>query len=50
MEYVAEEETTLRDHLTRQSFMEKEGYVVVPEAPGLGVELNEEGIQKFRVV
>jgi L-rhamnonate dehydratase len=50
MEYVAEEETTLRDHLTRQSFAEKDGYVAVPEAPGLGVELNEEGIQKFRVV
>lgn len=50
MEYVAEEETTLRDHLTRQSFVEKDGYVSVPEAPGLGVELNEEGIQKFRVM
>jgi L-alanine-DL-glutamate epimerase-like enolase superfamily enzyme len=50
MEYVAEEETTLRDHLTRQSFAEKDGYVAVPEAPGLGVELNEEGIQKFRVM
>jgi len=50
MEYVAEEETTLRDHLTRQNFVEKDGYVAVPEAPGLGVELNEEGIERFRVV
>ncbi len=50
MEYVAEEETTLRDHLTRQSFVEKDGYVVVPEGPGLGVELSEEEIHRFRVM
>jgi L-alanine-DL-glutamate epimerase-like enolase superfamily enzyme len=49
MEYVAEEETTLRDHITRQSFAAKDGYVTVPEEPGLGVELNEEAMQRFRV-
>jgi len=49
MEYVAEEETTLRDHITRQSFVAKDGYVTVPEEPGLGVELNEEAMQRFRV-
>jgi len=50
MEYVAEEETTLRDHLTRQNFVAKDGYVIVPEEPGLGVELNEEQIQRYRVM
>ncbi|MEW5975216.1 MAG: mandelate racemase/muconate lactonizing enzyme family protein [Acidobacteriota bacterium] len=49
LEYVAEEETTLRDLLTRQNFTAGEGYVNVPDEPGLGVELNEEEIQKFRV-
>src|SRR6267142_5713431 len=46
MEYVAEEETTLRDHLTRQDFAAKDGYAAFPEEPGLGVELNDEQIQK----
>lgn len=50
MEYVAEEETTLRDHLTKQGFTAKDGWVAVPEEPGLGVELNEEAIQKYRVL
>jgi L-alanine-DL-glutamate epimerase-like enolase superfamily enzyme len=50
MEYVAEEETTLRDHLTRQDFVAKDGYVTVPEEPGLGVELNEDGMRQFRVI
>jgi L-alanine-DL-glutamate epimerase-like enolase superfamily enzyme len=49
MEYVAEEETTLRDQITRQSFRAVEGWLTVPEEPGLGVELNEDGIRKFRV-
>jgi L-alanine-DL-glutamate epimerase-like enolase superfamily enzyme len=49
MEYVAEEETTLRDRLTRQDFVAKDGYVTVPEEPGLGVELNEDGMRQFRV-
>jgi L-rhamnonate dehydratase len=49
MEYVAEEETTLRDHLTRQNFVARDGYVTVPDEPGLGIELNEEEIHKFRV-
>ena len=49
MEYVAEEETTLRDHLTRQSFVARDGYVTVPDEPGLGIELNEDEIHKFRV-
>jgi L-alanine-DL-glutamate epimerase-like enolase superfamily enzyme len=40
----------LRDHLTRQDFAAKDGYVTVPEEPGLGVELNEEQIQKYRVM
>lgn len=49
MEYVVEEETTLRDMITRQNFQAREGYVEVPNEPGLGVHLNEEAIANYRV-
>ena len=48
-EYVAEEETTLRDEITRQKIQAEDGMLKVPEEPGLGIELNDEAVYKFRV-
>jgi len=48
LEFVVEEGTTLREHITRQKFTAEDGYVAVPDAPGLGVDLNEEAIARFR--
>jgi L-alanine-DL-glutamate epimerase-like enolase superfamily enzyme len=39
----------LRKHLTKQSFPVIDGDICVPEAPGLGIELNEEIVAKYRV-
>ncbi|MBM3776327.1 MAG: mandelate racemase/muconate lactonizing enzyme family protein [Acidobacteria bacterium] len=48
-EFVAEEETNLRESITRQKIRAKDGYLDMPEAPGLGIDLDEEAIQKYRV-
>lgn len=48
LEYVAEEETRLRDEITRQPVAAVDGWVRVPDAPGLGVELNEEAVARYR--
>ena len=48
-EYVAEEETTLRDQITKQKIRAEDGYLQVPKEPGLGIELDEEAVAKFRV-
>jgi len=47
-EFVVEEETTLRDYVTKEKIVQKDGFVEMPDAPGLGVELDEEAIEKFR--
>ena len=49
VEYVAEEETTLRDDLTKQRIVARDGMLDIPQEPGLGVELNEEAVARFRV-
>ncbi len=49
-EFVAEEETTLRDEVTRERIEAVDGMVTMPDAPGLGVELNEEALEKYAVV
>ena len=49
LEFVAEEETTLRDEITKQRIVAKDGMLDVPQEPGVGVELNEEAIAKYRV-
>lgn len=49
MEFVVEEETTLRNELTR-TIEVVDGMVKVPDAPGLGIELNEEALEKYAVV
>jgi len=44
------EQTPLRQELTRQKIeIDSEGYLHVPEGPGLGVELNEDVVEKYRV-
>ncbi len=49
LEFVVEEETTLRDHITKQRITARDGWLEIPQEPGLGIELNEEGIAKYRV-
>ena len=43
-------QSILRKTLTKESLqVDKEGYVSAPESPGLGVELNEETVRKYRL-
>jgi L-alanine-DL-glutamate epimerase-like enolase superfamily enzyme len=48
-EFVAEEETNLREAITKQKLRAREGYLEIPDAPGLGIELDEAAIRKYRV-
>ena len=48
-EFVAEEETNLRESVTRQKLRTREGYLEIPQEPGLGIELDEEAVRKYRV-
>jgi len=46
-EFVAEEETTLRDRITKQRIEAVDGMVAVPDEPGLGIQLDEEALERF---
>jgi L-alanine-DL-glutamate epimerase-like enolase superfamily enzyme len=48
LEFVVEEGTTLR-HEISEPIRAVDGRVAVPDAPGLGLRLNEEGMNRFRV-
>ena len=48
LEYVVEEGTTLRDEISTQDIRAVDGWVNVPQGPGLGVTLNEEAIGRYR--
>ncbi|MGH8247381.1 MAG: enolase C-terminal domain-like protein, partial [Gammaproteobacteria bacterium] len=48
-EFVAEEETNLRECVTRQKVRSREGHLEIPQEPGLGIELDEEAVRKYRV-
>lgn len=48
-EFVAETGTTLRDSITHQRIVAKDGYLEIPQEPGLGIELNDEAVSKYRV-
>ncbi len=48
-EYVAEEETTLRDRITRQRIVAKDGMLAMPTEPGLGVDLDEDAVERLRI-
>jgi L-alanine-DL-glutamate epimerase-like enolase superfamily enzyme len=49
VEFVAEEETTLRDKITRQKLHAQDGYLQIPDAPGLGIDLDEQEVERLRV-
>jgi len=49
LEFVVEEGTTLRDQITKQKFVARDGFLEIPDAPGLGVELDEKALARFRV-
>ncbi len=42
-------ESAIRKQLLMKPFVQKDGYVDVPQAPGLGIELNPEVIRKYGV-
>lgn len=48
LEYCVEQ-SALRQSLTRQNFPVVDGFVAVPQEPGLGIELNEEVVARYRV-
>jgi L-alanine-DL-glutamate epimerase-like enolase superfamily enzyme len=48
-EFVAEEETNLRESITKQKLRAQAGQLSMPEEPGLGIELDEDAIRQFRV-
>lgn len=47
-EFVVEEGTTLRNFVTKQQLRAVDGYLDIPQAPGLGVDLDEEAITPYR--
>ncbi|MBI3667130.1 MAG: mandelate racemase/muconate lactonizing enzyme family protein [Acidobacteria bacterium] len=49
LEFVVEEGTTLRDRITRQKIVARDGYLDIPDAPGLGIDLDEDGVAQYRV-
>ncbi len=49
MEFVVEEGTQLREEITRQRLVAQDGYLSIPQEPGLGIELDTDGVEKFRV-
>jgi glucarate dehydratase len=46
---VVQEETTLREAITRQKLRAVDGYLPIPEEPGLGIELDEDQVSRYRV-
>ena len=48
LEFVVEEGTNLRQSIS-ESIRAEDGLVAVPDAPGLGLDMIEDGIQRFRV-
>jgi len=48
LEFVEEEGTTLR-HQISEPIRVADGRVAVPEAPGIGLAMNEDGLRKYRV-
>lgn len=48
-EFVVQESTNLREFLTRQKLTAVDGYLPIPQEPGLGIELDDMQVAKFRV-
>jgi L-rhamnonate dehydratase len=49
VEFVAQNGTDLRDILTKQSIRARDGYLEIPQEPGLGVELNDDTVASLTV-
>lgn len=43
------EETPIRTHVAKPDIKAIDGFITVPEEPGLGIELNEEVVNRYRV-
>ncbi|MFT3949895.1 MAG: enolase C-terminal domain-like protein [Agriterribacter sp.] len=39
----------IRKGILTSSFEMKDGYVTIPQKPGLGIEINREAVDKYRV-
>jgi L-rhamnonate dehydratase len=48
-EYVVQDGTSLRECLTRQKIRAKDGHLLTPQGPGLGMDLNEDTLNRLRV-
>ena len=48
-EFVAETGTTLRELITKQRLRAEEGYLSMPQEPGLGIDLDDDAIARYRV-
>jgi L-rhamnonate dehydratase len=48
-EFVVQESTNLRERITHQKLRAVDGYLAVPQDPGLGIDLDEEQIARLRV-
>lgn len=48
-EFVSQSGTGLRDVLTKQRFVADGGYLTIPTEPGLGIDLNDEVVEKLRI-
>ncbi len=48
-EFVAEEETNLRESVTRQKLRAHDGYLEIPQAPGLGLEVDWDAVARYRI-
>jgi L-alanine-DL-glutamate epimerase-like enolase superfamily enzyme len=46
---VAEEETNLRESVTRQKLRAIDGYLQIPQEPGLGIDVDWDAVARFRV-
>ena len=42
-------DSPLRHELTRERFEVEDGYVRVPDGPGLGIEVDESTVQAYRI-
>lgn len=50
VEFVAEEGTGLRYEITRQRIEAVDGWLAIPQEPGLGIDLNDEALERYAVL
>lgn len=48
-EFVAQKNTNLREQVTRQKIRATEGWLEIPQDPGLGIDLDEDALSRLRV-